>query len=131
MIAPLGIAVAIWAVTGSAFALLFAFLGPVVALAGLVDSRLHTRRGRRAASERALAAVETIGAVVAARGQRERDRLAGLAPSLEVLVGRPSFIRYASTRGRIGTTWPDAEFVGGPYSPKMLLFCPAACVVLA
>ena len=56
-IAPVGIAVAVWAVTGSPFALLFALLGPVVALAGLLDSRLHTRRGRRAAGERALAAV--------------------------------------------------------------------------
>ena len=35
-------------------ALLFALLGPVVALGGLLDSRLHTRRARRASGERAL-----------------------------------------------------------------------------
>jgi S-DNA-T family DNA segregation ATPase FtsK/SpoIIIE len=47
-VAPLLVAVVLWAVTGSMFALLFAVFGPVTAVASFVDSRLGARRsGRR------------------------------------------------------------------------------------
>ncbi len=46
-IAPMVAAVLMWLVTGSPFALMFAALGPVTAIASLVDSRIGSRRARR------------------------------------------------------------------------------------
>lgn len=52
-VAPVAGAVALWAITGSAYALLFAALGPVVAVASLLDGRRQARRmQRRARRER-------------------------------------------------------------------------------
>ena len=41
--APLVVSVAVWAVTRSPYALLFAALGPVVAVAGVADQRISAR----------------------------------------------------------------------------------------
>ncbi|WP_166806230.1 FtsK/SpoIIIE domain-containing protein [Cryobacterium cheniae] len=57
-VAPLAAAGVIWLITGSAFVLIFAVLGPVIAVAGLLDARRTGRRTRRtnaAELERALA----------------------------------------------------------------------------
>ncbi len=43
-LAPVVGSVVIWAVTSSPFALVFAFLGPVIAVAGMADARLQARR---------------------------------------------------------------------------------------
>lgn len=51
-VAPVIIALVIWLVTGSAFALLFAAMGPIAALAGWVDSRVSGRRSRARESDR-------------------------------------------------------------------------------
>jgi DNA segregation ATPase FtsK/SpoIIIE, S-DNA-T family len=46
LIAPLVTSVVLWAVTGSAYTLLFALLGPVIAAGHYVDSRFHARKER-------------------------------------------------------------------------------------
>ncbi len=46
-LAPVLASVIIWQVTGSAFALIFAAIGPITAIASLVDSRLGSRRTLR------------------------------------------------------------------------------------
>ena len=46
------VAVAMWAITQSPFALMFAALGPVVAIASLVDSRIQSRRRGRQEGQR-------------------------------------------------------------------------------
>lgn len=51
-VAPVIIALVIWLVTGSAFALLFAGMGPIAALAGWADSRVSGRRSRARESAR-------------------------------------------------------------------------------
>lgn len=44
LIAPIVTSVVLWLVTGSAFTLLFAFLGPVMAIGQYVDGRIQTKR---------------------------------------------------------------------------------------
>lgn len=72
LIAPLLASVVLWAVTGSAYTLLFALLGPVMALAQFADGKLHTRRSlRERESERE---EEEVRAVVQESHLREEDR---------------------------------------------------------
>ena len=51
-IAPVLGSLVIWAVTSSPFALVFAFLGPVVAISSLVDSRFSGRKRRKRENKR-------------------------------------------------------------------------------
>src|SRR4051794_29250556 len=51
-LAPVVVSVVVWALTGSAFALLFALLGPIVAVGGVLDSSVGRRRAARAAGRR-------------------------------------------------------------------------------
>ena len=44
LIAPIVTSVVLWLVTGSAYTLLFAFLGPVMAIGQYVDSKIQTKR---------------------------------------------------------------------------------------
>jgi S-DNA-T family DNA segregation ATPase FtsK/SpoIIIE len=79
-LAPVVGSVVIWAVTSSPFALVFAFLGPVIAVAGLADSRLQARRtGRR---ERARLRTEgtAFARAVAVEHDRERAELRRRTP---------------------------------------------------
>ena len=71
-IAPVVVSVAIWLITKSVFALVFAALGPAVAIASVVDAKWQARRrGRR---ERARFARETVevGAEIGRASCRER-----------------------------------------------------------
>lgn len=43
-VAPVAVSLGMWAITGSPYAMAFAVLGPVIAIASLVDGRLHRRR---------------------------------------------------------------------------------------
>lgn len=52
VLAPIGASIALWVITRSAMALVFAGLGPVIAIATTVDARLHRRRARRDESRR-------------------------------------------------------------------------------
>src|SRR3954454_23935126 len=57
--APVLVSVGIGAVTGSVYSLLFAALGPVVAVGSLLDGRRQRRRTARRDTERAVAALGT------------------------------------------------------------------------
>ena len=109
-VAPVVASIAIWAVTHSVFSLVFAFLGPLIAVASLFDSKFQGRR--RAIRERARFAADltlthsaivsehareaaAIGrrapapSVVLASGQRDPERWrAGLDCELLVTIGR-------------------------------------------
>ncbi|WP_284528083.1 FtsK/SpoIIIE domain-containing protein [Microbacterium sp. T2.11-28] len=82
----------LWAVTGSTAMLWFALLGPVLALAGLLDGRRGSRRAarrERAAHAQRLAAIR---AEVAARHDRERAALWVRHPDVAAHAARPEEI---------------------------------------
>ncbi|WP_244444033.1 FtsK/SpoIIIE domain-containing protein, partial [Clavibacter michiganensis] len=86
--APLVVSVAVWAVTRSPYALLFAALGPVVAVAGVADQRISGRRSARRAERESRAAVAHLHAEVRARIAAVRVALRSRAPSArEILDG--------------------------------------------
>ncbi len=84
-LAPVGVSLAIWVVTGSPYSLLFAALGPVVALGGLVDGRRQRRRSARREQAAALDALDRTSAKIRMIHQIERERCqtVAAAPSLE------------------------------------------------
>ena len=101
-IAPVAVSVVLFAVTGSAFMLLFAALGPVTALAGLVDSRLGARRTAR----RELARFESDSEQVA-----ERIRRAHALEGAELRERIPGALVLSARRGADPDRWtgtPDA-----------------------
>jgi len=79
------VSVGIWAVTGSVYSLLFAALGPVVALGSLLDGRRHRRRTARREAERSVASLDRVRQRVLEVQERERRRLDLLAPPLRQL----------------------------------------------
>ncbi|WP_435079587.1 FtsK/SpoIIIE domain-containing protein [Clavibacter michiganensis] len=86
--APLVVSVAVWAVTRSPYALLFAALGPVVAVAGVADQRISGRRSARRVERESRAAVARLHAEVRARVAAARVALRSRAPSArEILDG--------------------------------------------
>lgn len=86
--APLVVSVAVWAVTRSPYALLFAALGPVVAVAGVADQRISGRRSARRLERESRAAVARLHAEVRARIAAARIALRTRAPSArEILDG--------------------------------------------
>ncbi|WP_237584019.1 FtsK/SpoIIIE domain-containing protein [Clavibacter phaseoli] len=86
--APLVVSVAVWAVTRSPYALLFAALGPVVAVAGVADQRISGRRSARRVERESRAAVARLHAEVRARIAAARVALRTRAPSArEILDG--------------------------------------------
>src|SRR3954471_4664034 len=97
--APVVVSVAIWAVTGSVYSLLFAALGPVVALGSLLDGRRQRRRTARRESERAVATLGRARQRVLEAQERERTRLDGLAPPLHELC----------LPGRVASNWARAD----------------------
>ena len=72
-VAPLAAAGVIWAITGSAFSLVFAALGPVIAVASMVDARRTRRTSLRAEARAYAAAVDALRADVAARHEMLRQ----------------------------------------------------------
>jgi DNA segregation ATPase FtsK/SpoIIIE, S-DNA-T family len=98
-LAPVAMSLAVWAVTQSLLSLLFAGLGPLVALAGLVDARRQARRRRREETVRLGTALERLRSRTAEAGEAERVRLAGLcAPDGESL-GRWAAERWSRPLG--------------------------------
>jgi S-DNA-T family DNA segregation ATPase FtsK/SpoIIIE len=78
-VAPLVLALALWLMTSSAYALLFALLGPVVALASVLDSRRAARRTRRRELAAARVRLEELEAELAPRLAARADALAATA----------------------------------------------------
>lgn len=72
-VAPLVVSGVIWAITGSAFVLLFAALGPVIAVASLLDGRRSNRATRKKDAAEYQHAVDAAWASVADRHSFERS----------------------------------------------------------
>ncbi len=88
-IAPVVVSLALWALTHSLFALLFAVLGPVVAGASVGDSLLNGRRAMRRERQRFDRECELVRKAIEAVHGQERRELAQLAPSAaDVLASR-------------------------------------------
>src|SRR5690606_36921308 len=71
---PVAGAVVLWQVTGSAFALWFAALGPLMAVASLLDGLRSARRARRAAARDTATALDHAADALRRRHDRERRR---------------------------------------------------------
>jgi S-DNA-T family DNA segregation ATPase FtsK/SpoIIIE len=84
----------IWAVTGSPYSLLFAALGPVVAVGGLVDGRRQRRRTARREQRVAVEALDRTLARIESLHRAERERRRSLAPA-------PSYQAAASAFDRV------------------------------
>lgn len=87
-VAPMLVAVVIWAVTNSPFALVFAALGPVTALASVVDAKVGSRRTAKREGRRFAAELEATRALIAQRHAAERAALCEAVPSAESIAGR-------------------------------------------
>ena len=86
MLAPVVASCALFVFTQSPFALVFAVLGPIVALATMADSRWQAVRHRRAELGRFELEVLAAREVIVLEHHRERVRLAQRAPSAGELV---------------------------------------------
>ena len=85
-LAPIVLSVAIWLVTGSTFALIFAGLGPATALATYADARRGTRKSRRAAVRRYLELADGVRTQIAEVNARVREDRVDQAPSAAAIV---------------------------------------------
>ena len=81
-LAPVVIAVVLWAVTSSPYVLMFAFLGPVLAVASTLDGRRVARRTRREALADALERLTALQERLDRRARRWRDDVATQFPAL-------------------------------------------------
>ena len=87
-LAPVVISLVIWLVTASAFALLFAAMGPVAAVAGWIDSKLTNRRSRVRQSALFETEVDEALVEIVRLHDRERVHLRELTPDAVELVMR-------------------------------------------
>lgn len=85
-LAPVAVSALIWTVTQSSFALLFALLGPVVAVASLADSRVQRRRRRRAEQRRFETELADAHIAIRAGHEAERAQLDALYPGVHAVL---------------------------------------------
>ena len=104
--APVLVSVAIWAVTGSVYSLLFAALGPVVAVGSMLDGRRQRRGTAGRDTERSVSALEAARHRVLELHERERSRLTQLAPPLGELCA-PSRVAATWARGVLDSDSAD------------------------
>lgn len=86
-VAPMFAAVALWLITSSPYALIFAALGPVIAVASVGDSRLTARRTRRRELARYLRECDAAVHHITEAHDDERGALDRLAPAAGVILG--------------------------------------------
>lgn len=96
-VAPLGVAVVLWAVTSSPYVLLFAVLGPVMALGSFVDSRWNARRTIRRESVRVARETELALQSIESEHEAERGAARELCPTAASLIDRPDSARWLSS----------------------------------
>jgi DNA segregation ATPase FtsK/SpoIIIE, S-DNA-T family len=99
-VVPVVGALGFWAFTGSAFALWFALLGPLIAVAGIADGARTARRQRRESTRVATEGLERTRAAVRAHHATERDELRGRHPDVA---------GYLSRRDHIWRAVPERE----------------------
>ncbi|HSP76011.1 MAG TPA: FtsK/SpoIIIE domain-containing protein [Cryobacterium sp.] len=88
-VAPLAAAGVIWLITGSAFVLIFAVLGPVIAVAGMLDARRTGRRTRRTNTAEQEQALATLRAEVTLRHEELLRVHWRRTPSANSIVAAP------------------------------------------
>jgi S-DNA-T family DNA segregation ATPase FtsK/SpoIIIE len=81
-------AIIMWAITKSPFALIFAALGPITAVASVLDSQIGSRRTQRKELLRFEADAHEATAQIASAHEFERESRAALAPSAPALISR-------------------------------------------
>ncbi|MCK6081391.1 cell division protein FtsK [Microbacterium sp. EYE_5] len=91
-IVPVVGAVVLWAVTGSAYALLFAVLGPLIALASVADAARSSRRARRKDGASMSRRLDAARVEISRRHQAERDERWSLHPDVARYLSRPEAI---------------------------------------
>ncbi|MET1043171.1 MAG: FtsK/SpoIIIE domain-containing protein [Microbacteriaceae bacterium] len=89
-VAPVLVSLGIWAMTSTSFALLFAVLGPVVAVASLGDGAVQARRHRRAERRRFDADCRRTAAAIGAEHDKERMTLQRRLPTLDSVLACPA-----------------------------------------
>lgn len=103
-IAPLIAAGAIWAITQSPFALVFAGLSPVIALAGVADGRRQTRRAMRTAHAERTSAVAELTVRVQQRQKLELIERRSRTPSAAYVMSSTGRLgRWTAELGRFAT----------------------------
>lgn len=124
--APVLLSVVLFVVTRSPFALLFAILGPVVALASLGDSTRHSRRTSRLDQAEFEAECQRVSGEISDRHERERRRLDAEFPAFRVRMNHPAALwnpRQHPTavmlgrgpgRSRVRIDGPSRGRAGGP-----------------
>ncbi|MFF2273231.1 FtsK/SpoIIIE domain-containing protein [Agromyces sp. NPDC058136] len=104
-LAPVGGALVLWGITGSPFSLVFAVLGPVVAIGSMLDTRRQLkRRMRRLGAEREQR-LDELRAEIAARHDEERRAAWRVSPA-------PSAIVAATARPAWSDPAPSPVVVG-------------------
>lgn len=90
-LAPLVLAVVLWLVTGSLFALVVALLGPVLVIASTVEGRRSARRARLDDRERLVRRLEAVGEEVEGALARRRAEAEAVLPELAAVCagGQP------------------------------------------
>ncbi|HEY5230857.1 MAG TPA: FtsK/SpoIIIE domain-containing protein, partial [Galbitalea sp.] len=91
-VAPLAASLVLFAVTRSAFTLVFAALGPVVALASSADAALHRRRTKRHEATRFAADLARVAAQIERAHALERQGLGETSPGAAELLDNPEMI---------------------------------------
>ena len=97
--APMIMGLAMWAVTRSPLSLLFAGLGPLIAIGSLIDARFQAKRKARAESARFNAELATARSELDAAHRAERAALIARFPP----VGSLGAVWNGSTEVRLGT----------------------------
>jgi S-DNA-T family DNA segregation ATPase FtsK/SpoIIIE len=91
-VVPVVGAVILWAVTGSAYALLFAALGPLIAVASVADAARTSRRAARKDAAVVARQLTQATAEVARRHEREREERWARHPDVSRFLARPESI---------------------------------------
>ena len=101
-LAPLAVAGVIWLITGSAFVLIFAVLGPVIAVAGILDQRRTRRRTRRTNVADQELALATLRAEVTLRQAELRRLHWRRTPSANGIVASPdAHLRWSGSSAAV------------------------------
>ncbi|KFF60910.1 hypothetical protein JF66_01295 [Cryobacterium sp. MLB-32] len=99
-VAPLAAAAVIWFVTGSAFALIFAVLSPVIAVAGMADARRTQRKRAAADRDGYQEGLRALRVSVTERHDELRRTLRLRTPSVRSILAEPTGAgRWRGTKG--------------------------------
>ncbi|TFD58845.1 hypothetical protein E3T39_10755 [Cryobacterium suzukii] len=122
-VAPLVAAGMIWMITGSAFALIFAVLSPIIAVASMFDSKRTGRKRRRAETASHGDAVAVLRLMITERHTRWRDEAWRHTPSARnIVLGRAAAARWRQTDGTLVSLGvgpaPSGIRLGGGSAPN-------------